>query len=146
MQQYDYDHENQHSGYTGAILIGIFLFLILWEAWVVLRFGFRLGRAALRITPWPNLNGCITSFLALVMACSTCMTASWVWIMIPSLNIFHWPHHTATTLFAGWIVVNIFVIAPLILMHLLSRIGIWLFQRDYSRHPVSYSQTSRRTC
>lgn len=144
MHQYDYDDGDRRSGYGGAIIVGIILFLILWEAWIILRFGFRLGRAALRITPWPNLNGCIASFLAIIMACSTCVTASLVWIMVPPLNIFHWPHHTATTLLAGWLLVNAFIIAPLLLMRLLFRIGIWLFQRDCSHHPVSYCRTSHQ--
>ncbi len=144
MHQYDYDYEDRRTGYGGAIVLGICLFLILWETWVVLRFGFRIGRAALRITPWPNLNGCIASCLAITMACSTCITASLVWIMLPSLNIFHWLDRTATTLFAGWVLVNAFVIAPLLLMRLLFRIGIWLFQRDYSHHLVSYTERFRQ--
>ena len=137
MYQHYYDDDERQSGYGGALIFGIFLFLILWEVWVVLRFGFRLGRAALRITPWPNFNGFIASFLSITMACSTCITASLVWVMVPSLNIFHWPDRVATNIFAGWALVNVFMVLPLMLIYWVTRFGAWLFRKEIETTQVS---------
>lgn len=145
MQHYDYDYEDRRSGYGGTLILGIILFLILWEAWIVMRFGFRLGRAALRITPWSNLNGCIASLLAIIMASSTCITASLVWIMVPSLNIFHWPDRVATHVFAGWVLVNVFIVAPLLLVRLLFSLGAWLFQTDRKNFSPAFCVRSQRS-
>lgn len=137
----NYNHDDTHQENGSTIFLFLFFLPSIWEFWIVLKFGFYLGKAVLRITPWPNLNGCIASSIALILFSSTCITATLIWISIPSLNICHWPYQIATNILAGWILVNIFIVAPVILLYLLCRFGKWLFWRDH-RYPVIF-QTSQ---